>query len=94
MTPQAAPHAGLLAALTAALQGQAPPGAGIQPGKPGSKLMQAMSARQRPGDAKYARLGALPPYAEPQHADRFGGAGSATGGAFQGDSYQNDAYQV
>ena len=54
--------------------------------------MRAMM--QKPGDAKYARLGALPPYAEQQHAGTLSGAGSNSQQAFQDDAFQDDGYQV
>lgn len=80
--------------LMAAMSGQ-PVGLQQPQMAPGSRLASTMLGRARPGDAKYARLPALPPYGVARHAGSFGGQGAAaTTGAFQSDAFQNDAFQV
>lgn len=95
----------LLAALGALQTGAQPSGhhpsgqpqnAAQRPGY--GRLAQAMGGKRgmRPGDAKYAGLAALSPYAVSTYADRFGGSGTQVGsqGAFQDNAFQDDAYQV
>jgi hypothetical protein len=79
----------LLIAMLNAAMAQQP----RQPARTASgALVRAMMSKRQA--AKDASLAALKPYAESQHADRYGAAPTQDLGAFQSDSFANDAFQV